>query len=113
MTIPMATGPGPDELLACADAVRSEARRVLGLVLDLTAYDRDDVWQGRRADTFRAALQDHLRALTGAYSGAVPALDEAARRIEQRAILMGAAADRLAGHPSMAVPADPLSPPPP
>lgn len=83
-------GPAAERLLAAASAVRAAARQVATLVTDLAAYDRDDVWQGARADELRAGRLDHERALLGPITGAVPALDDAARRIEQRAAAVAA-----------------------
>jgi hypothetical protein len=80
-------------LHACAFAVRAAADTIERRLDEVRAYDRDDVWQGGRATTFRDGLRDQIAVLTSANVGATTRLRDAARRIDARADAVQAEAD--------------------
>src|SRR5262245_64632162 len=68
------------ELRETAHLLRAEAAVLPDVVRRLQAYDRPDVWAGRRADHFRLELVDLARRIASPGIGVVTGLAEAATR---------------------------------
>jgi hypothetical protein len=81
------------ELRSAAQQLRHRATASRETLRTLEAYDRPDVWYGRRADHVHAEVVEAVRRLTSPWAGALDGIAAAAVRMDARAAALEATSD--------------------